>query len=227
MEAVMKQRNARIHSPAEQDLILVVHRHHDEQLRVTTVQIGPQKVLGAHELVRVARRGSVPHLVHLFGGVSFGDDMRRDLHVEDEIPILQLDVAHRSPLHQLLPRRRVPTSALRIPRRVRRMRGEKGVGRGGIVRLSGVVWNDGHRGNIVMDIDLAHLVRILAVRIEMCLRAIVARLVGLAIPAGLVLDRCRGFVGLLVLGVSRPSTVPAGGGEYLTDASTSLVSLRV
>lgn len=138
--------------------------------------------------------------------------MRRDLDVQDEIPVLKLDMTHRTTLHELLPRRGIPARAL-LSKHGRRV----GLCRRRIIGLCGVVVGHHGDGGRIVDVDLAHLVTTLGVRVEVGLGAIVTGLVGSVVPVLLVF----GLVGLLVLR-SGSRTVPAGGGVYLTDTSASL-----
>lgn len=214
-EKVETRSDSRVHRPTEQHFVLVVHGHHDEQLRVATIQIRTQEVLGTHEIIRVARRSGVAHLVHLLRGVAFGDNMRRDLDVQDEVTILKLDMAYRTALHELLPRRRISTATGSTL-----LSHGRGIARilcgGWVVGLGGAIGKHGD-GRRIVDVDLAHLVS-LRVGVEMSLGAVVTGLVGGAIPVGIVF----GLVGLLMLLRRGPCTVPAGGGVYLTDTRAGL-----
>jgi hypothetical protein len=82
------EKHSRIHSSHEQDLIFVVHGHHNEQFRLPSIEIRPQRVLGPHKVVWVARRGSVTHFGHFLARArGLGHEMRGDVHVQYEIPL--------------------------------------------------------------------------------------------------------------------------------------------
>ena len=81
-----KKNNVRIHGAQKENVIFVVHRHDNEQFRVTAHEIRPQRVAHCFELVRIAGRCGIPHLGH-FLDVVFArrDDVRRDGYVKDEV----------------------------------------------------------------------------------------------------------------------------------------------
>lgn len=88
-----------MHRPGEQLLVLVVHRHHDEQLGPSRriVQDLPQGVLFVLEIVRIARRGGVPQMRDLairpIGAhvQQFG----RNGTIEHQVTVIQADFFHR------------------------------------------------------------------------------------------------------------------------------------
>lgn len=74
--------NARVHCPTEQNFVLVVHGHHDEEFRVPAIEVRAKAVLGAHEIVRVTCCGSVAYLGHFFDVLHTPwNDMGRGLDV--------------------------------------------------------------------------------------------------------------------------------------------------
>ena len=75
---------------------------------MSAIEIRSEAVFGAHEIVRVASRGSVAHLGHFLYVVhTLGNDMRGDLDVEDKVAVLQFDMSDRPAFHELLPGHRV------------------------------------------------------------------------------------------------------------------------
>ena len=105
--------HVRVHSADEQDLVLVVHGHDDEQLRPAAHEVRPKGVLVAHKVVRVARRSRVAELRHLLRLVQVPrDDVRWHVHVEHEVALLELDMAHGASLHELLACDRIPGALL-------------------------------------------------------------------------------------------------------------------
>ena len=88
-----------VHRPTKQVVLLVVHRHDDEQLRSPRrlVEHLAQSEPIVHEVVRVACRGTIPHVRELaLGAVRAAvEQLLRDWRVEDEVTMEELDTLHR------------------------------------------------------------------------------------------------------------------------------------
>lgn len=96
--------NIRIHGSAEQDFVFIIHSHYNEEFCTPAIEIRSEAVLGTHEIVRVASRGSVAHLGHFLGAVhALGNNMRRDFDVEYKVAILQFYMSDRPALHEFFP----------------------------------------------------------------------------------------------------------------------------
>lgn len=115
MRDVVSLNNVRIHSPSEQDFILVIHRHYDEQLCLASIEIRPKRILRAHKLIRVTSRSSVPQRRHFLLRLNtLRDDVRRDGHIQYQIALLQLDLSHRPAFQELLASIRVASTLVAI-----------------------------------------------------------------------------------------------------------------
>jgi len=100
--------NTRVHGSAEQDLVFIVHGHHNEEFCLSAIEIRSEAVLGTHEIVRVAGCGSVAHLGHFLDVVhALWNNMRGDFDVEYKVAVLQFYVSHRPALHEFFPGYRV------------------------------------------------------------------------------------------------------------------------
>ena len=153
------RKNSRIHSPTEQDLIFIVHCHHNEELRFATQEIGSQSVLGPHKIIGVTSGSGVAQLGHfLLGFPALWYNMGRGLHIEDKVTLLQFDLTNRASFHKFLASNR-PTSALFSKH-------------SGSLLHGWIVWLEGHGGHRRV-VDLGHVI----LGVEMSLRASKAALI--------------------------------------------------
>lgn len=84
------------------DLIDVedVHGHHDEELGFPAIEERSKGVLGSDELVGVDRASCVSDVRVFFSGLALWEYTPRYGHVQDKIPLLELDLSDR--LHHKL-----------------------------------------------------------------------------------------------------------------------------
>ena len=158
--------HSRVHSPTEQDLVLIVHRHHNEEFCTPAVEKRSKAELGAHEIVGVAGCGGVAYLGHFFDVVHTPwNDVGGDFDVKDKISVPKLDMPDRPAVHELFP-----------------SHGVTGGHSGG-----------GHRGSKILGRGVIRLVRewrghlILVVGVEVSLRVTgVKGAIGLCLPAVVV-----------------------------------------
>ena len=100
--------NARIHRSTEQNLVFVVHGHHNEEFRMPAIEIRSEAKLGTHEIVRVTSRSSVAHLRHFLDVVhALRNDMGGDLDVENKVSVLEFNVPNGPAPHEFFPGNRV------------------------------------------------------------------------------------------------------------------------
>jgi len=152
------RRDLRIHSLDKKNFVLVVHSHNDKKFSVAAIEIRPEGIFPAHEVVGVACSSGVSHLGHfLRGRHALWDNVRRDSNVENQITVLQLDMPHRAALHEFLPGHRVSRAHFSEHARV-------GL-HGWIVRLIALIRRHGRDGGNV-DVDLAHLVLAIEVHLR-------------------------------------------------------------
>lgn len=159
MVSLNREWSIRVHSPDEKDFVFVVHCHDDEELGVTTIQIGSKGILFAHEFVWITCGSGVPHFSHfLHIRHSLGNDVTGDVDVEHQIAILKFNLANGTALHEFLSCDRVAHAHL--PNHMWGLHG----------RVIGLISIVVHRGRLIVEVWTARAV----LRIEMGLGAMKA-----------------------------------------------------
>jgi len=96
--------NARVHRSAEQDLVFIIHSHHNEEFCMPAIEVRSKAVLGTHEIIGVASCSGVAHLGHFLDTVhTLGNNMGGDLDVENKVAVLEFNMPDRPALHELFP----------------------------------------------------------------------------------------------------------------------------
>lgn len=81
-----------VHRPDEEDFVFVVHGQDDEKLRLAPIEIRTEGISLAHKLIRVACGRGVAHLGELLALFRRRDNVRRHLHIEHKVTILERDL---------------------------------------------------------------------------------------------------------------------------------------
>lgn len=75
--------SSRIHGLCEQHLVFVVHGHNDEELGLSSQEVGPKRVARLEKVVGITSCGCIAHLGHFLNILtSSRNDVGRHGHIE-------------------------------------------------------------------------------------------------------------------------------------------------
>lgn len=96
--------DARVHGSTEQDLVFIVHGHHNEEFCTPAIDERSEAVVGAHEVIGIAGCGSVTYLGRFLEVVhATRNDVGGNLDVENKVSFLKFYVPDGSAFHELFP----------------------------------------------------------------------------------------------------------------------------